>query len=88
MLTLYIDEKTLEGKSVIDFIKTLHAPASSIKVKKIFRELTDEEMALPGFQPTDEELEAWLDKPDIGRGSKAEVVRKRLKKQLYSNSGK
>ena len=48
------------------------------------RKLTDEEMALPGFQPTDEELEKWLDKPEIGRASKAEVVRKRLIKKLRS----
>ena len=68
----------------MNFIKNLHAPASSIKVKRVLRELTDEEMALPGFQPSDEELEAWLDKPEIGRASKVEVVRKRLKKQLYS----
>jgi hypothetical protein len=84
MLTLYINEKTEEGKSVIDFIKNLHAPASSIKVKKLLRELTDEEMALPGFQPSDEELEAWLLKPEIGKASKAETVRKRLIKKLHS----
>ena len=84
MLTLYINEKTEEGKSVINFIKSHHAPASSIKVKKVLRDLTDEEMALPGFQPTDEELEAWLTKPEIGRASKAETVRKRLVKKLHS----
>jgi hypothetical protein len=84
MLTLYINEKTEQGKSVIQFIKNLHAPQTAIKVKKIERELTDEEMALPGFKPTDEELEAWLAKPEIGRASKAETVRKRLIKKLHS----
>ena len=51
------------------------------------RELTDEEMALPGRKVTDEELEAWLDKPEIGRGSKAEVVRKRLIQKLNIRNG-
>ena len=84
MLTLYVNEKTEEGKSLISFIKALNAPSSSIKVKKVMRELTDEEMALPGFQPTDEELEAWLTKPETGSASKAEMVRKRLIRKIHS----
>jgi hypothetical protein len=86
MLTLYVNEKSDEGRSVIEFIKNLHAPASSIKVKKLIRELSDEEMALPGFQPTDEELEAWLIKPDAGKGIKAATLRNKLIKKLHSES--
>jgi hypothetical protein len=86
MLTLLVNEKTEEGRSVLEFIKNLQAPASSIKFKKILRDLTDEEMALPGFKPTDEELETWHIKPDRGKGISAERMRNKLTKKLRSES--
>lgn len=39
---------------------------------------TDEEMALPGINPSTEDFENWLTKPDKDKGASAEVVRKRL----------
>jgi len=81
MLTLYIDEKTSAGKSLLKYAIELKAPSKSIRIRRDKRVLTDEEMALPGVAPTAEELEQWLTQPD-GKGSSAEVARKRLLKKF------
>jgi hypothetical protein len=81
MLTLYIDEKTTAGKSLLEYAIKLKAPSKSIRIRRNKRVLTDEEMALPGVTPTAEELEQWLTQPD-DKGSSAEVVRKRLLKKF------
>ena len=80
MLTLCIDEKTSEGKSLLKYAIKLNAPSKSIRIKR--RVLTDEEMALPVVTPTAEELEQWITQP-AGKGSDVEVSRKRLLKKIY-----
>ena len=82
MLTLYIDEKTSAGKSLLEYAIKLKAPSKSIRIKRDKRVLTDEEMALPGVTPTAEELEQWLIQPDHDKGSSAEASRKRLLKKF------
>ena len=48
---------------------------------KPFRELTDEEMALPGPKVSKEQLEDWLEKDD-GEGVPVEEAFAHLKKEL------
>ena len=86
MLTLYIDEKTSEGKSLLEYAMKLKAPSKSIRIRRSKRLLTDEEMALPGIAPTAEELEQWLLLPD-GKGSSVEVSRKRLLNKFRKEFG-
>jgi hypothetical protein len=80
MLTLYIDEKTSEGKSLLKYAIKLNAPSKPIRIKR--RVLSDEEMALPGVTPTAKELEEWITEP-AGKGSSVEVARKRLLKKFH-----
>ena len=82
MFTFYVNEKTSEGKSLIEFALKLKAPSKSIRIRRANRKFTDEEMALPGVTPNKQELEQWLIKPDKDKGSPAETVRKRLLKKF------
>ncbi len=67
-VTITIDTTTKEGQDAYDYIKKLKAPEKSIAIKKQrakkIRKLTDEEMALPGPPPSQQEFEAWLAEPD------------------------
>jgi len=62
-----IDTDTEQGATAIKMLKALKAPAQAISFETsqdtAFRELTDEDMALPGLKPTKAEFEAWLDRP-------------------------
>jgi hypothetical protein len=82
MLTFYVNEKTSEGKSLLEFALKLKAPSDAIKIRRKKRQLSDEEMALPGVTPSAEELEEWLTRADSDKGSSGEVVRARLLKKF------
>ncbi len=84
MLTLYIDEDSKAGKSLIEYALKLKAP-KAIKIKRSARKFTDEEMALPGIVPTKEELEEWLTRPDKDRGSSAALAKKRMLERFRKN---
>jgi hypothetical protein len=82
MLTLYIDEKTSAGKSLLEYALKLKAPSKSIRIRKSTGTLSDEEMALPGTAPSAAELDKWLTLPDKDKGTSGEVARKRLLKKF------
>lgn len=83
-MVYYLEIKeTPESKSLLEHLRTLKyvkvTPAGSKSKKYHF---TDEEMALPGVNASEAELEAWLTKPDKDKGTDAEKVRKRLVTKL------
>jgi len=68
-----INDKTSEGLKVLNFIKELKAPATSItflkenSVVKSFKKLTRLDMITnDGIQPTDEQLDEYFDRPHSG----------------------
>ena len=60
-----IDADTEKGAELSKHIISLNAPEEAIRLHRK-SELTDEEMALPGKQPSQRQLEEWLSQPDYG----------------------
>ena len=79
-------KETKESKSLLEHLRTLKYVTIKKEQKpaKAYR-FTDEEMAMPGINPTQEQFEQWVTSPDKDKGSDAEVVRKRLLKKLQKD---
>lgn len=60
---IQIDDTTKTGKLILEYVKKLSASKAEVKVTR-FRKLTDEEMAIPGMKPTQEQFNEWLHRPD------------------------
>ena len=83
-MVYYLEIKeTPESKSLLEHLRTLKYLKVTSQESKIRKyHFTDEEMALPGVNATEAELENWLTKPDKDKGTEAEKVRKRLMTKL------
>lgn len=81
MFTVTINEKSAKGKSLLEFAQKLNATEKEIRIRK-FRKLTDEEMALPGKPPSEEQFDEWLHRPDKSKAISAEKLLARLDKKF------
>ena len=80
MFTVTINEKSQKGKSLLEYAQQLNATEKEIRIRR-FRKLTDEEMALPGNPPSEEQFDEWLNRPDNGKAISAERLLTRLDKK-------
>ena len=81
MFTVTVNEKSQKGKSLLEFAQKLNASEKEIRIRK-FRKLTDEEMALPGNVPSEEQFDEWLNRPDKSKAISAEKLLSRLDKKF------
>ena len=83
-------KETPESKHLLEHLRTLKyvkVKNENGKAKKQYH-FTDEEMAMPGVNPTQQEFEEWLTQTDKDKGSKGETVRKRLVEKLHKEFSK
>lgn len=80
MFTVTVNEKSQKGKSLLEYAQKLNASEKEIRIRK-FRKLTDEEMALPGKPPSEEQFDEWLNRPDKSKPISAEKLLARLNKK-------
>lgn len=80
MFTVIVNEKSQKGKTLLHFVQSLNANEKEIRIRK-FRKLTDEEMALPGFVPSEEQMDEWLSRSDKSKPVSSEKLLARLNKK-------
>ncbi len=81
MFTVTVNEKSPKGKSLLEFAQKLNTTEKEIRIHK-FRKLTNEEMALPGNPPSEEQFDEWLNHPDKSKAISAEKLLARLNKKF------